>query len=107
MVEVRGGTSLPVEALRLVHGKNNEHLRPDKERIEELAISIKERGFLLGKEPLVIVTSRGIPLVYEGNNRIRAARRAGLTRYRSSYGTWAAPSSCRRYGTLLSGALRE
>lgn len=80
--------SASVDELLALPGENGEHLRfaagtvpRDAELIEELATSMRERGYdpELGDAILIYVGRDGKATVAEGNHRIRAAQQAGLS----------------------------
>jgi len=82
---VTAGTfHLPMKTDKLlkVRGENEEETRMDsersRERVKELAESMKEYGFAENEGILVWVDRFGKPTIAEGNHRIRAAKLAGI-----------------------------
>lgn len=64
--------------LRNIPGKFAEQLHINQNKVDYLAHEMKLHGFLEGYKPLVIIEDTGLPYIYEGNHRIRAAIHAGL-----------------------------
>jgi hypothetical protein len=87
--------------LEYIPGKKREHLHINQARVDELAKSMREHGYLSEQyAPLICVEADGIAMVWEGNHRIRAAIEAGLDRI---------PVDIRYYGggEMVEGSLLE
>ncbi len=59
-------------------GARNEQLAIEQDRVDRLAESMRNEGFMPGFKPLVIVEQDGTAQIWEGNHRVRAAIQADI-----------------------------